>query len=105
MQTLFRLFFVLSFATACALAQNVGEIKQLLPSNHPVITPKWSPDGTRLLYTSYSQSGFADIYQYDFNSYQRTVFVRLQGTNMGGRFSPNGRQVAMVLTGEGNSEI
>ncbi len=82
-----------------------GGIKQITHDNALALTPRWSPDGTRLLYTSFYKSGFPDIFQIDLNTYQRTTFVSYRGTNTGAHFSPNGTQVAMVLSGEGNSEI
>ncbi|MDB6092887.1 MAG: Periplasmic component of the Tol biopolymer transport system-like protein [Verrucomicrobia bacterium] len=69
------------------------------------MTPRWSPDGSKLLYTSFFKSGFPDIFQIDLNTYQRTTFVSFKGTNSGARYSPNGGQVAMVLSGEGTPEI
>ncbi len=36
---------------------------------------------------------------------QRTTFVSFKGTNSGARFSPDGQRVAMVLSGEGTTEI
>jgi len=41
----------------------------------------------------------------DMRSMQRLSFVSFKGTNQGGRFSPDGNAVAMVLSGEGNPEI
>jgi TolB protein len=83
----------------------LGEAKRLTSDRAQVLTPRWSPDGGRLLYTSYFRTGFPDIFQHDLRSYQRTNFVSFRGTNTGARFSPNGQQVAMVLTGEGTPEI
>ena len=82
-----------------------GEVKQITRDNAQALGPRWAPDGSKLLYTSYYKSGFPDIFQIDLNSYQRTTFVSFKGTNSGARFSPNGSQVAMVLSGEGNAEI
>lgn len=83
----------------------LGEAKRLTSDRAQVLTPRWSPDGGRLLYTSYFRSGFPDIFLHDLGSYQRTNFVSFRGTNTGARFSPNGQQVAMILTGEGTPEI
>jgi TolB protein len=69
-----------------------------------IISPRWSPDGSRLIFTSY-RGGFPDIYILDLARRAPAVFVSVQGTNTGGRFSPDGGRVAMVLSGEGNSEI
>jgi TolB protein len=83
----------------------LGEARQITHDNAHALTPRWSPDGNKLLYTSYYKSGFPDIFLIDLSSLQRTTFVSFQGTNSGARFSPNGQQVAMVLSGEGNPEI
>ena len=82
-----------------------GEVKQITRDNAQAITPRWAPDGRRILYTSFYKSGFPDIFLIDLNSLQRTLFVSVKGTNSGARFSPDGSQVAMVLSGEGNPEI
>ncbi len=82
-----------------------GEVRQITKDNAQAITPRWSPDGGKILYTSFYKSGFPDIFLLDLNSLQRTTFVSFKGTNSGARFSPNGSQVAMVLSGEGNPEI
>lgn len=82
-----------------------GEVRQITKDNAQAITPRWSPDGGKILYTSFYKSGFPDIFLLDLNTMQRTTFVSFKGTNSGARFSPNGSQVAMVLSGEGNPEV
>lgn len=82
-----------------------GEVKQITHDKAAALTPRWAPDGSKLLYTSYYKSGFPDIFQLDLRSNQRTTFVSFRGTNSGAHFSPNGAQVAMILTGEGTPEI
>ncbi|CAM3125441.1 PD40 domain-containing protein [Rariglobus hedericola] len=82
-----------------------GEVRQITKDNAQAIRPRWSPDGGKILYTSFYKSGFPDIFLLDLNSMQRSTFVSFKGTNSGARFSPNGSQVAMVLSGEGNPEI
>ncbi len=83
----------------------LGEARQITRDNAHSLTPRWAPDGNRLLYTSFFKSGFPDIFLIDLSSLQRTTFVSLKGTNSGARFSPTGSQVAMVLSGEGNPEL
>ncbi len=80
-------------------------VTQVTHDNALALFPRWSPDGSRLLYTSFFKSGFPDIFSIDLNTYQRTTFVSFKGTNTGARFSPSGGQVAMVLSGEGTPEI
>jgi TolB protein len=82
-----------------------GEMKQITRDHAYALMPRWSPDGSKLLYTSFYKSGFPDIFQIDLNTYQRTSFVSFRGTNSSARYSPNGQQVAMVLSGEGTPEI
>jgi TolB protein len=82
-----------------------AEVKQVTHDNALALSPRWSPDGSRLLYTSFFKSGFPDIFQIELGGYQRTTFVSFRGTNSGARFSPNGQQVAMILSGEGTPEI
>ncbi len=82
-----------------------GEVKRLTNDRSQVLTPRWSPDGTHLIYTSFFKNGFPDIFEHDLRTYARTSFISLRGSNLSPRYSPNGRQVAMVLSGEGQSEI
>lgn len=82
-----------------------GEVRQITKDNAQAMTPRWAPDGSKIVYTSFFKSGFPDIFLIDLASLQRTTFVSFKGTNSGARFSPDGRQAAMVLSGEGNPEI
>lgn len=81
------------------------EPTQLTHDRAQALMPRWAPDGRRILYTSYFQSGFPDIFLIDTSTNQRVPFVSVKGTNTGARFSPDGRQVAMILSGEGNPEL
>lgn len=81
-----------------------GEVQQVTRDNTPALMPRWSPDGAKIVYTSY-KSGFPDIYLINLAPPRRDTFISVKGTNQGARFSPNGRQVAMVLSGTGNSEV
>jgi TolB protein len=82
-----------------------GDVRQITHDRAIAMTPRWSPDGEKIIYTSFYRSGFPDIFQIDLGSYQRTTFVSFKGTNSGAHYSPDGRQVAMVLSGEGEPEI
>jgi TolB protein len=82
-----------------------GDVRQITRDRAIAMTPRWSPDGGTIIYTSFFRGGFPDIYKIDVNDYMRTTFVSFKGTNIGAHFSPDGRQVAMVLSGEGEPEI
>lgn len=80
-------------------------VRPLTRDRSLVTGPKWSPDGQRLLYTTYYKTGFPDIYRIDVSSGRKTPIATYKGTNSGGVFSPDGRRIAMALSGTGNSEI
>ncbi len=80
-------------------------VTQLTRDQSKSVSPRWSPDGQRILYTSYYSSGFPDIFQIDLNSMRRTPLVTFRGTNTGARFSPDGSRISMVLSGEGTPEV
>lgn len=82
----------------------MGGVRQITSDNTFAMTPRWSPDGTRIIYTSYMKS-FPDIYLINLSTNNRTKFASFQGTNSGARFSPDGSRVVMVLSGEGVPEI
>jgi TolB protein len=82
-----------------------GDVRQITHDRAISMTPRWSPDGEKIIYTSYFRGDFPDIYQIDVGDYQRTTFVSFKGTNIGAHYSPDGRQVAMILSGEGEPEI
>jgi TolB protein len=82
-----------------------NRVKPLTRDRALVTGPKWSPDGRRLVYTTYYKTGFPDIYMLDFNSGRKVPVATFKGTNTGASFSPDGRRLAMSLSGTGNSEI
>ena len=81
-----------------------GELVKWTSDGKQVIGPRWSPDGSKIVYTSYRTS-FPDIYQIEFASRRISLLASFKGTNSGARFSPDGSRLAMVLSGEGNPEV
>jgi TolB protein len=81
-----------------------GEVQSHPVQGKSIIGPRWSPDGGRIVFTSY-RTGFPDIYSLNLRTRTLDTLVSFKGTNSGGRFSPDGSRVAMVLSGEGNPEI
>lgn len=79
--------------------------RRLTRDNGQSMLPNLSPDGRSLLYTSYHRSGFPDIYKIDLRSNERTVFASFRGLNTGATYSRSGNEVAMILSGSGNSEL
>ncbi len=81
-----------------------GEMQTYPVQGQQIVGPRWAPDGSKILFTSY-RSGFPDIYVLDLHSRQMSIFASFKGTNSGAHFSPEGSRVAMILSGEGNPEI
>ena len=82
-----------------------SSVRALTRDRALVTGPSWSPDGSRLLYTTYYKTGFPDIYLIDLYKGIKTPVANFKGTNTGGEFSPDGQRIAMSLSGAGNSEI
>lgn len=82
-----------------------NRVRPLTADRSPVNSPSWSPDGTKLLYTTYHKTGFPDIYMLDLRHGHKQAIAAYKGTNFGGDFSPDGRRIAMALSGSGNAEI
>jgi len=83
----------------------LGEARQITRDNAHVLSPRWSPDGSRVIYTSYFRSNAPDVFVSNVSSGARETLISFRGTNSGARFSPSGQQLAVVMTGEGSSEI
>ena len=81
-----------------------GDVLRWTGEGKQILGPRWAPDGSRIVFTSYRTS-FPDIYVLEMASRRISLLASFKGTNSGGRYSPNGAQIAMVLSGEGNPEI
>lgn len=75
-----------------------------LKSREPIISPAWSPDGTRLAYVSFENKKPV-IYVHSLASGQRIVVANFKGSNSAPAWSPDGRKLAVVLSKEGGSQI
>lgn len=83
----------------------LGEAKQLTRDGAHVLTPRWTPDGSRVVYTSYFRSGAPDVFLSNVSTGARETLISFRGTNSGAHFSPNGQQLALIMTGEGSPEV
>lgn len=82
-----------------------NQIQQLTDDKSDSVSPHWSPDGTKLLYTSYYRTGFPDIFEINLKTGGRRPFAAYQGTNTGGTYDPSGKRVAMILSSSGTPEL
>lgn len=75
-----------------------------LKSREPIISPTWSPDGSRLAYVSFENKKPV-VYVHSLASGQRIVVANFKGSNSAPAWSPDGRKLAVVLSKEGGSQI
>ncbi|MFT4012340.1 MAG: Tol-Pal system beta propeller repeat protein TolB [Paracoccus sp. (in: a-proteobacteria)] len=83
-----------------------ANVKFLTDSSTLVLKPRFSPDGSRLLYTSYA-TGFPQAMVMDVNTLAaRPLSGSQQGTmSFSPRFSPDGRWIVYSLEKNGNTDI
>lgn len=68
------------------------------------LAPRWGPDGETIVYTSYL-GGFPDVYSIHVPSGKRSRLAGFPGLNTGGAISPDGREMALILSKDGNPEL
>lgn len=75
-----------------------------LISTEPIISPAWSPDGSKLAYVSFEKKKPV-IYVHSLTSGQRISVANYKGSNSAPAWSPDGTKIAVVLTKDGSSQI
>ena len=91
------------YQLAIADADGYNE-KIIYSSPYPLMSPSWSPDGTRLAYVSFS-GGRPEIYVQNIFSAKKEKLASFKGLNNAPRWSPDGRYIALTLSKDGNPEI
>lgn len=82
-----------------------ANVQYLTDSSSIVLAPRFSPNGDRILFTSYA-SGFPAIYLMDVGSLKTRNLGEVPGTmTFAPRFSPDGNTVVFSLEKGGNSDI
>lgn len=76
----------------------------VVSSKEPLISPSWSPDGTKLAYVSFEKKKPV-IFVQSLVSGQRIVLANFKGNNSAPAWSPDGTKLAIVLTYSANSQI
>jgi len=78
--------------------------QSVLASNEPIMSPAWSPDGSRLAYVSFDQKKPIVVVQ---NLAQGTtkVLAQYRGNNSAPAWSPDGRWLAVALSKDGLTQI
>lgn len=82
-----------------------ANVQFLTDSSAIVLAPRFSPNGDRVLYTSYD-TGFPRIYVLDVASVQRRDLESQDGTmSFAPRFAPDGQTIVFSLIQGGNTDI
>lgn len=86
------------------LADSDGQSLQQITRDGTVsVAPKWGA-GNQIVYTSYLKR-FPDVYLVNLNSSKRTLISNYAGLNTGADLSPDGSDVALILSKDGNPEL
>ena len=83
-----------------------GAREQLIfKSQHPIVSPTWSPDGKTIAYVSF-ENNVGEIFFQTLATGKRERVVAFDGSfNSAPAFSPDGKHLAFVLSQLGNPEI
>ncbi len=79
-------------------------VVRALQSNEPIISPSWSPDGTKVAYVSFEQRKPV-IYVHDLVSGTRKIISNEKGNNSAPTWAPDGTHLALSLSKDGHTQI
>ncbi len=78
--------------------------KSIIVSREPIMSPAWSPDGSKIAYVSFEKN-HAGIYVQEITTGSRRLVTDFPGINGAPAWSPDGAQLAFVLSKEGSPNI
>lgn len=82
-----------------------GEDTQVaLRSTEPIISPSWSPDGTKVAYVSF-EAKKPVVYVQNLITGRRTLIANHKGNNSAPAWSPDGSRLALALSRDGLTQI
>ena len=81
-----------------------GGLTQLTRDGRIIVGPNWGPDGNILTFTSYLRD-CPDVYSIDLKRGRRQKLAGYGGLNTGAALSPDGKELALILSKDGNPEL
>jgi len=84
--------------------QDGAKHKYLTDGTDLVLTPRFSPDGKRILYLSY-KNGLPKVYMLDLRSGRTQIVGKFPGMSFAPRFSPDGKNAIMSIAKNGATNI
>jgi TolB protein len=88
------------------VADSDGYNPQVVARSHEaLLSPKWSPDGSRIAYVSFESGNSAVYIQNILTGARQLVSGRAKGINSAPAWSPDGTKLALSLSYTGNPEI
>lgn len=81
------------------------DVRQVTRHKHLVVSPRFSPDGTHLAYSSY-HSGNQNLYLTDLRQNQVTRAIsRRKGMNLAPAWAPDGKSMIVTLSKDGSPDL
>ena len=78
--------------------------QSIVSSNEPLLSPTWSPDGTRIAYVSLENKK-PIIYVQSLATGKRQVLANFRGSNSAPAWAPDGNRLAVTLSRDGGSQL
>jgi TolB protein len=76
----------------------------ILAHREPIISPAWSPEGTRIAYVSFEQRR-PIVFMHNLTDGSRRVLANFEGLNSAPAWFPDGRRLGIALSKDGVSQV